>query len=275
MGSLEDSNATSADDNALVELADGTTSGASKPRQKVGSDNRAWVDAALTSFTATNFPHVNRIDVTSAARTTSGDSGSLDTAGLGTINAMFDVTAVSGTNPILDVFVDASDDQTNWIPFLQTRRFTTTDNQRFQGVRVAGKYYRYRWIIAGTTPSFTFSITTTLKAYLPRRFSNKIQYSFDLTQAVNSTSETFQAADSQNVSLVTIRGTDGGSGAQYKVQVSNDATNWVTITNAIAQNSPSENANTFTGAYRFYRIILTSSSNPGTRTMDIFWACNS
>jgi len=273
VGSLDDVNSTSSDDNALVELADGTTVGSSKPRQKVGSDNRAWVDADFSN--AVNFPHINRIDVSSSGRTTSGDSGSLDTDGMGMINSYIDVTAVSGTNPTLDIFAEASDDNSDWFPFIQSQRFTTTGNKRFQGIRIAGKYYRYRWVIAGTTPSFTFSITTTLKAYLPRRFSNKIQYGFDLTQSVNSVSETFRSDDSQNVSLVTIRAVDGGSGAQYKVQVSNDDINWVTITNAIAQNSPSENANTFQGAYRFYRLILTASSNPGVRTMDIFWACNS
>lgn len=44
-----DSNHTSDDDNSIVELADGTTAGAGKPKQKVGSDNRAWTDAAVTA----------------------------------------------------------------------------------------------------------------------------------------------------------------------------------------------------------------------------------
>lgn len=44
-----DSNSTSDDDNAIAEIADGTTSGVSKPRQKVGSDNRAWTDSSITA----------------------------------------------------------------------------------------------------------------------------------------------------------------------------------------------------------------------------------
>lgn len=50
-----DSNSTSNDDNSLVEVADGTTTGSSKPRQKVGSDNRAWVDAAVSVTTKTTY----------------------------------------------------------------------------------------------------------------------------------------------------------------------------------------------------------------------------
>lgn len=43
-----DSNSSSADDNALVEIADGTTTGPSKPRVKVGEDFRAYVDFPRT-----------------------------------------------------------------------------------------------------------------------------------------------------------------------------------------------------------------------------------
>lgn len=234
--------------------------------------DRLKVDVTLNA--TGSYPHINRTDVASAARTTSGNSGTLDTEGMGCLNFQIDVTAVSGTTPTMDVFVDASDDATNWAPFTQSKRFTATGNQRFQGLRDSGKYYRYRWVIAGTTPSFTFSVVSTLKAYLSRRFTNKIQYAFDLTQAVNTVTETFNAADSPNVSLMTIRAADGGTNAAYRVQVSNDDLNWVSITSNIAQGSDSQNVSTFTGAYRFYRLILFVNPNAGTRVMDIHWAAN-
>lgn len=45
-----DSNHSSDDDNSIVELADGTTNGASKPKVKVDSNNRAWVDATSSGI---------------------------------------------------------------------------------------------------------------------------------------------------------------------------------------------------------------------------------
>lgn len=264
---LNDSNGTSVRDNTLVEHigADGTVIG------NVG--DRLKVEAALSS--TSSIPHINRTDVSSAARTTSGNSGTLDSDGFGCLSFIVNVTSVSGTTPKLDVFLEVSDDNSNWSHFIQTRRFTATNIQRFQRLSLGAKYYRFRWDISGTTPSFTFSIQTTLKPYLTRRFSNKTEYDFDLTQSTGSVSQTFTAADSQNVSLITNRATDGGSGAQYKIQASNDEIAWADVSGAISQNSNSINANTFSGAYRFYRLYLTANANTGTRVMDIFWACNS
>jgi hypothetical protein len=45
-----DSNQSSGDDNSIIELADGTTAGAGKPKQKVDSDSRAWVDAKVSNI---------------------------------------------------------------------------------------------------------------------------------------------------------------------------------------------------------------------------------
>lgn len=234
--------------------------------------DRLKVDAVLNA--TSDFPNINRTDVASAARIVSGNSGTLDTQGMGCQNFQITITASSGTNPTLDLFLEVSDDGSTWTAFIQSKRFTGTGNQRFQGLRNSAKYYRYSWVIAGTTPSFTFSISTTLKAYLSRRFTNKIQYAFDLTQATGSVTETFTAADSPNVSLVTIRGTDGGSNAAYRVQVSNDDVTYVDITGNIAQGSNSQNVSTYTGAYRFYRLNLNVNANAGTRVMDIHWAAN-
>lgn len=234
--------------------------------------DRLKVDVSLNA--SGSFPSIYRTDVASAARTVSGNSGTLDSEGMGCLSFAVEITASSGTIPTMDLFLEVSDDGTNWTPFIQSKRFTGTGSQRFQALRFAGKYYRYRWTIAGTTPSFTFSIITTLKAYLSRRFTNKIQYAFDLTQATGTVSETFTAADSPNVSLMTIRATDGGTNAAYRVQVSNDDLTYVDITGNIAQGSNSQNISTYTGAYRFYRLILNVNSNAGTRVMDIHWAAN-
>lgn len=71
-----DSNATSNDDNTIVELADGTTTGASKPRQKIDSEFKAYVLQPDRSGSGS----MGALDATVAANTT----------GLATVN--FNIT---------------------------------------------------------------------------------------------------------------------------------------------------------------------------------------
>lgn len=236
----------------------------------------AWFATLPTkNMPSSTIEHLNRIDVESQVITTNGNSGELDSEGYGCISYIVDVTAVSGTNPTLDIFEEGSEDGINWFQFTQTHRFTNTGQQRFQSLRLAAKFYRYRWIVGGTSPSFTFSIITTLKNYLPKRFGNKIQYGFDLTQALNTPSETFSAADASNVSIILSRGTDTGGVAGYKIQVSNDESNWTDITSELKQAISTNLSLSSSGAYRFYRLLLTALPVPAAGKIDIYWSANS
>lgn len=104
--------------------------------------------------------------VASAARTASGNSGPnswyAPTTGL-IIQA--NVTAVSGTTPTLTLILeDSVDGGTTW-----NTHTTVLNAVTATGVTVArlnlvatpcAEMHRYRWVVGGTTPSFTFQVDT-------------------------------------------------------------------------------------------------------------------
>ena len=108
--------------------------------------------------------------VASAARTTSGDSGalSLERRNGQKLSLMVDITAVGiDVDETLDLTVEWSHDGTLFAPGETTDVFTQlTQPQGVQAVvkqfDVKAPQYRVVWTIAGTTPSFTFSIDETI-----------------------------------------------------------------------------------------------------------------
>jgi hypothetical protein len=109
-----------------------------------------------------------RVVVTSAARTTTGNSGALTVGGDTNFGSpewvvlAVDVTAASGTTPTLDLTVQWSlDGGTTWATtdgtpdaFAQITAAAT----RVKRFPALSGTYRVVWTIAGTTPSFTFSV---------------------------------------------------------------------------------------------------------------------
>ncbi len=112
--------------------------------------------------------NVPSVEVASAARTTTGDSGYIALpagalTGQDTLSLLVDVTAQSGTTPTLDLAVEWSLDGGVTFAaaepadaFNQIAAATPTTVKSF-GAKGTG--YRIVWTIAGTTPSYTFSIT--------------------------------------------------------------------------------------------------------------------
>ena len=129
-------------------------------------------------------PYVE-VAVSSAARTATGNSGTLDArwSQLDDIRLILDCTAASGTSPTLDVALQITpDDGTTWFSIQRFAQVTAaaTRQLEFSTRRHAGqaaseaavastggalavngvlsKKVRFIWTIAATTPSFTFAI---------------------------------------------------------------------------------------------------------------------
>lgn len=109
--------------------------------------------------------------VASAARTTTGNSGSVDTPRVlsqgqltpaDALVLQVDVTAASGTSPTMDLTVEWSFDGTTFAkgdPADSMTQVTGVANGKLaKSFTVKGLYYRIVWTIAGTSPSFTFSV---------------------------------------------------------------------------------------------------------------------
>lgn len=98
--------------------------------------------------------------VASAARTTTGNSGALTGWEFASVlRAQLDVTAASGTTPTLDVVIADTLDGTNWNTIGTFTQKVTTGRQVIDITTPFADAVRVSWIIAGTTPSFTFSVT--------------------------------------------------------------------------------------------------------------------
>jgi hypothetical protein len=104
----------------------------------------------------------NFVVVASAARTTTGTSGTLDAPEGFDLVLSASVTAASGTTPTLDLSVEwSSDGGTTWYTADPVDTFTqiTAASARVKRFTAKGTEYRIRWTIGGTTPSFTFAVT--------------------------------------------------------------------------------------------------------------------
>lgn len=124
--------------------------------------------------------------VPSSARTSSGNSGTIiyPYADIQNLVLRLNVTAASGTSPTLDViFQQSFDNGTNWVDVARFSQITgTTANPHYiclsvgtndrvtgavgdntisagtVGVALVSPVWRVRWIIGGTSPSFTFVV---------------------------------------------------------------------------------------------------------------------
>jgi len=93
----------------------------------------------------------------SAARTTTANGTAFEPGDKAVARLRLNVTAASGTSPTLNVTVQTSHDGTTWRSAGTFTQATAVSEQR--ATFSIDRYVRATWAIAGTTPSFTFSIT--------------------------------------------------------------------------------------------------------------------
>jgi len=101
----------------------------------------------------------------SAAYTANGNGSDIDITNYDKAQVCVNVTAVSGTSPTLTVYIDGKDTITGaYIPLGNTSSITATGVYSILLTGLACKYIRARYVIGGTTPSFTFSVTAEVKS---------------------------------------------------------------------------------------------------------------
>ena len=100
----------------------------------------------------------------SAAETATVTGADVDTEQLGSANFYLDVTAVTGSTPTLDVKIQEKDPVSGkyFDLFSFTQKTAISSERKSYGSgagELLGKVIRYVATIAGTTPSFTFSLS--------------------------------------------------------------------------------------------------------------------
>lgn len=198
--------------------------------QTTGLNSTAWSAAGWGGFL------VN--DVTSAAITTTTTTSSItpgSVANIGTYAHEFNiiVTAVSGTNPTMDVGIEESmDNGTNWKRIYDFPRITATGAYTSPALRAhAGTRYRYVQTITGTTPSFTRAINRVQLSINPPLLRNFIDRSIVLT-TLNSVTPTYDIEGIDMVQLTLVLGT-ATVAPTVKLQGSEDGTNWYDISDPV------------------------------------------
>jgi len=102
---------------------------------------------------------LNVIDVASAALTTTTTTWTIIPSYGVSYTITIPVTAVSGTNPVMDIVVQESHDTgTNWENVYQFPRITSTGYYVSPPLKLNGNRIRYVQTVWGTAPSFTRSI---------------------------------------------------------------------------------------------------------------------
>ena len=114
----------------------------------------------LTSMTSGNLGIPGTIaDVASAALTSSATVAAITPTFGTSYEVCIPVTAVTGTNPTLDVGIEESDDSgTNWFRVFDFPRITATGTYRSPKLPLTGNRVRYVQTVGGTTPSFTRAV---------------------------------------------------------------------------------------------------------------------
>jgi len=101
----------------------------------------------------------NVIILPSASRTASGNTGDIDVGRFICAEVCLDITAVSGTSPVLNVYLEGKDQLSGKYKVIwSVENISSTSTHWLTITTLAFRYIRARWTISGTSPSFTFSI---------------------------------------------------------------------------------------------------------------------
>jgi hypothetical protein len=91
--------------------------------------------------------------------TASGNTADLDVSTISALELELKVTAVSGTSPTLDVFVEGKFEATGDYKVLASQTGITATGIWFFTINpLVFRYIRVRWVVGGTSPSFTFTV---------------------------------------------------------------------------------------------------------------------
>jgi hypothetical protein len=117
--------------------------------------------AVLCASTIRNRTKASLGNLHSSTRTSSGNTSDINVSIYSSIRFLLKVTAVSGTNPTLDVYIEGRYDQTGDYEVLLQRTGVNANGTYFMGQvdNLVFRNIRIRWVIGGTSPSFNFTVT--------------------------------------------------------------------------------------------------------------------
>jgi hypothetical protein len=99
------------------------------------------------------------ITLYSGTVTSSGNTADIDVSTLSALEVELKVTAVSGTTPALDVYIEGKFEATGDYKVLASQTGIDAPGTWFFTIDpLIFRYIRVRWVVRGTSPSFTFTV---------------------------------------------------------------------------------------------------------------------
>jgi hypothetical protein len=199
-------------------------------------------------------------DIASAAITTSQTSANIVTSNQQNFAFQVSVTAISGTNPAMDVIVQETFDGVNYVDIYHFARITAIGQYQSPQIRATGTGIRYIRTVSGTTPSITNSVTRPARQTSSDLFRNFLDRTIN-PNTLSSTTPTFLMDGCDQIQLCVAMNA-GGTAPIIKAQGSEDGTNWfdlpsMSITAAVG--AVTQVMSSATSMPRFVRSIVATA----------------
>ena len=185
----------------------------------------------VSTVTAASLSAVSATDIASAALTSTATSGAIGLTNVQGAAFSINITAVTGTNPTLDLVIQCSVNTTTWHDIHHFERATGTTTLISPTIPLPCAQIRYVRTVGGTTPSFTMSLTRWSK----QTHSGVQRSFFDRTIApntLNSATPAFWVEGSEYISAIVSSGA-ATTAASFQMEISPDGTNWAATGTAV------------------------------------------
>jgi len=214
-------------------------------------------------------------DKASAAVTATGNTGTISDGFGQTLSALVNITAVSGTSPTMDLVLQESyDNGTTWQDVYHCPRFTAATTFSVPNITIGG---RRRWLytIAGTSPSFTFSIIVMRGSHSPIIARSFYDRTLASTQTLSTSTAAFDISGCKNIVMSICSGT-ATTACAITMQFSQDGSNWFSASSALTSVASSTVAVAATTGYaaKYVRGLVTTAGATQTLTYINFYGSN-
>ena len=117
------------------------------------------VDSSIALPVDVQYRRKESLTLYSGTVTTSGATTDIDVSNFSAMEIIIKVTAVSGTNPTLSLYIEGKFTATgDYKPLVYVENITSTGIWYLTITQLIFKTIRVRWVVSGTSPSFTFTV---------------------------------------------------------------------------------------------------------------------
>lgn len=170
-------------------------------------------------------------DIASAALTTTTTTAAITPAMGAAYQVNIPVTAVTGTNPTLDVVIQESDDAgTNWTDVFHFPRIIATGLYRSPMLALMGNRIRYVQTVGGSGPSFTRSLNRLQRTDSIKAVRQIINRAIDVNTLNSTIAAPLQTINADNHQLVVQMGAIVTTAPAFQIEGSDDnGASWYAI----------------------------------------------